>query len=107
LTEDNKSAKDSSNSSKLFGQPEENILTTSFSTRRRALTQTIGNARGLDINSPMSVETSYVDISNATILTALGGSTTTSPPIMVVIYDNNSTTSSSTTPRRPRHADKS
>jgi hypothetical protein len=27
----------------------------------------------------------FVDISNATILTALGGSTTTSPPILVLI----------------------
>jgi hypothetical protein len=31
------------------------------------------------------VETSYVDISNATISIALGGSTTTSPPIVIVI----------------------
>jgi hypothetical protein len=31
------------------------------------------------------VETSYVDISNAMIPTALRGSTTTSPPIVIVI----------------------
>jgi hypothetical protein len=57
---------------------------------RRALAQTIGNARGLDINSPLSAENhlktyDFVDISNATIPTTLGGSTTTSPPIVVVI----------------------
>jgi hypothetical protein len=54
-------------------------------TRHRALAQNIGNARGLDINSPLSVETSYVNISNATIPTMLGGSTTTSPPIVIMI----------------------
>jgi hypothetical protein len=57
---------------------------------RRALAQIIGNARGLDINSPRSAQNhlktcNFVDISNATIPTALGGSTTTSPPIVVVI----------------------
>jgi hypothetical protein len=30
--------------------------------RRRALTQTIGNARGLDINSPLSAETHAQDL---------------------------------------------
>jgi hypothetical protein len=44
--------------------------------------QTIGNARGLDINSPWSAENhlktcDFVDISNATIPIALGGSTST------------------------------
>jgi hypothetical protein len=58
--------------------------------RRRALVQTIGNARGLDINSPRSAENhlktcDFVDISNATIPTTLGGSTTTSPPIVIEI----------------------
>jgi hypothetical protein len=58
--------------------------------RHRALAQTIGNARGLDINSPRSAENhlkicDFIDISNATIPTTLGGSTTTSPPIVVVI----------------------
>jgi hypothetical protein len=58
--------------------------------RRRALAQTIGNARGLNINSPRSAKITlktcdFVDISNATIPTALGGSTTTSPPIVIVI----------------------
>jgi hypothetical protein len=57
--------------------------------RYRALTQTIGNARGLDINSPWNAENhpqdlNFVDISNATIPTALGGSTTTSPPIVIL-----------------------
>jgi hypothetical protein len=58
--------------------------------RHRELAQTIGNARGLDINSPRSAEITlktcnFIDISNATIPTTLGGSTTTSPPIVVVI----------------------
>jgi hypothetical protein len=58
--------------------------------RCRALAQTIGNARGLDINSPRSTKIilktyDFVDISNATIPTTLGGSTTTSPPIVIVI----------------------
>jgi hypothetical protein len=58
--------------------------------RRRALAQTIGNARGLDINSPgvrkITLKTcDFVDISKTIIPTALGGSTTTSPPIVVVI----------------------
>jgi hypothetical protein len=58
--------------------------------RRRALAQTIGNARGLDINSPLSAKNhlktyDFVDISNATIPTALGGSTKTSSPIVIVI----------------------
>jgi hypothetical protein len=57
---------------------------------RRALAQTIDNARGLDINSPRSAENhlktcDFIDINNATIPTALGGSTTTSPPIVIVI----------------------
>jgi hypothetical protein len=52
--------------------------------------QTIGNARGLDINSPRSAENhlktcDFVDISNATIQITLGGSTTTSPPIVIEI----------------------
>jgi hypothetical protein len=47
--------------------------------RRRALAQTIGNARGLDINSPgvrkITLKTcDFIDISNATIPTTLGGS---------------------------------
>jgi hypothetical protein len=59
-------------------------------TRRRALAQAIGNARGLDINSPRSAENhlktcDFIDISNATISTTLGGSTTTLPPIVIVI----------------------
>jgi hypothetical protein len=58
--------------------------------RRRALMQTIGNARGLDINSPgvrkITLKTcDFVNINNATIPTTLGGSTTTSPPIVVVV----------------------
>jgi hypothetical protein len=58
--------------------------------RRRALAQTIGNARRLNINSPRSAKITlktcdFVDIGNATIPTTLGGSTTTSPPIVVVI----------------------
>jgi hypothetical protein len=58
--------------------------------RCRALAQTIGNARGLDINSPRSTENhlktyDFIDISNAMIPTTLGGSTTASPPIVVVI----------------------
>jgi hypothetical protein len=58
--------------------------------RRRALAQIIGNARGLDINSPRSAENhlktcDFVDISNATIPITLGGSTTTSPPIVIEI----------------------
>jgi hypothetical protein len=57
---------------------------------RRVLAQTIGNARGLDINSPQSAENhlktcDFIDISNATIPTALGGSTATSPPIVIAI----------------------
>jgi hypothetical protein len=58
--------------------------------RHRPLAQTIGNARGLDINSPQSAENhpqtcDFVDISNTVIPTALGDSTTTLPPIVVVI----------------------
>jgi hypothetical protein len=58
--------------------------------RRRALAQTIGNARGLDINSPLSAENhlktcDFIDINNATISMTLGGSTTTWPPIVIVI----------------------
>jgi hypothetical protein len=58
--------------------------------RRRALAQTMGNARGLDINSPRSAENhlktcDFIDISNAKIPTTLGGSTTTSHLIVVVI----------------------
>jgi hypothetical protein len=58
--------------------------------RRRALAQTIGKARGLDINSPRSAENhlktyDFVNISNSTIPTAPGGSTTTSPPIVDTI----------------------
>jgi hypothetical protein len=58
--------------------------------RRRTLAQTFGNARGLDINSPRSAENhlktcDFIDIRNATIPTALGGSTTTSPPIVDMI----------------------
>jgi hypothetical protein len=56
----------------------------------RVLAQTIGNARGLDINSPRSAENhlktcDFIDISNAMIPTTLGGSTTTSPPIVAAI----------------------
>jgi hypothetical protein len=59
-------------------------------TRHRALAQTIGNTRGLDINSPRSAENhlktcDFIDISNATIPTTLGGSTTASPPIVDTI----------------------
>jgi hypothetical protein len=58
--------------------------------RRRELAQTIGNARGLDINSlgvwKITLKTcDFVDISNTAISTALGGSTTASLPIVIVI----------------------
>jgi hypothetical protein len=57
---------------------------------RRALAQTIGNARGLDINSPLGAENhlktyDFDDINNTTFPTTLGGSTTTLPPIVIVI----------------------
>jgi hypothetical protein len=87
------------------GQPEENIFDyfifniVDFGVNydlprsgacRRVLMQTIGNAQGLDINSPRSAKITFktlhfIDISNATIPTALGGSTTTLPPIVIVI----------------------
>jgi hypothetical protein len=57
---------------------------------RCALAQTIGNARGLDINSPLSTKTHAQDLrfrrhtSNTAIPTTLGGSTTTSPPIAIL-----------------------
>jgi hypothetical protein len=58
--------------------------------RHHTLAQTIGNARRLDINSPRSAENhlktcDFIDISNAMIPTALGGSTTTLPPIVAAI----------------------
>jgi hypothetical protein len=58
--------------------------------RRRTLAQTIGNTRGLDINSPgvqkITLKTcDFIDISNTTIPTALGGSTTASPLILIMI----------------------
>jgi hypothetical protein len=63
--------------SKLLGQPEENIFDyfvfnivdygvndglSRSGARRRALAQTIGNARGLDINSPRSVKNQPQDL---------------------------------------------
>jgi hypothetical protein len=73
---------------------------------RRALAQTIGNARELDIISPLSVEThiqdlDFVDISNTAIPTALGGSTITLSPIVVVILRQQLTTSTSLTTTAP------
>jgi hypothetical protein len=59
--------------------------------RRHTLTQTIGNARGLDIKTRPEVRKlilktyDFIDISNATIPPALGGSTIISPPIVIVI----------------------
>jgi hypothetical protein len=59
--------------------------------RRRILAQTIGNARGLDINLLRSEKKiilktcDFVDISNTTIPIALGGSITALPPIVAVI----------------------
>jgi hypothetical protein len=90
----------------LVGQFEgKNILTTSFSTSSTAASTAACHARGLVIthshklSATLGGSTSthpgvrkltlntydFIDISNATIPTALGGSITTSPPIVVVI----------------------
>jgi hypothetical protein len=82
-------------------QPKENISTTSSSTASTAACHARGlavvHSRKLSATLRGSTSTrpgvrklilktyDFVDISNATIPTALGGSTTTSPPIVIVI----------------------
>jgi hypothetical protein len=58
--------------------------------RHRALTQTVGNTRGSTSTRPEVRKITFkicdfIDISNAVIPTAFGGSTTTSPSIVIVI----------------------
>jgi hypothetical protein len=85
----------------LLGQLKENISTTSSSTSSTAACHArglaIARSRKLSATLGGSISTrpgvwkitlktyDFVDISNATIPTTLGGSTTTSPPIVVVI----------------------
>jgi hypothetical protein len=84
-TPDN-SKKNSSTTSSLQRQ----LRLVTLGARHRALTQTIDNARGLTstrlgVRKLIFKTCDFVDISNAMIPTALGGSTTTSPPIVIVI----------------------
>jgi hypothetical protein len=90
---------------RLLGQLEENILTTSSSISSTVASTAASHAWGLVVAYSRKLSTTlggststrpsvrkitfktcnFVDISNATIPTALGGSTTTSPPIVIVI----------------------